>query len=183
MCACGTTHKAWKWLPNHFKPTSSAFTVLCSRHCCLVPELFHYPKRKPHSHQAVPPQLLATNHLSALCIHGFVSSDISYQWNHIIQHMVFCNHLLSLSIMYSRFIHVVTCIIPLNCWIIFHCVDIAEMATRSSVLAWRIPGTGEPGGLPSMGSHRVGHDWSDLAAAAAVWTQHICWSVLQLMDI
>ena len=42
-----------------------------------------------------------------------------------------------------------------------------EMATHSSILAWRIPGTGEPGGLPSMGSHRVGHDWSDLAAAAA----------------
>ena len=41
------------------------------------------------------------------------------------------------------------------------------MATHSSVLAWRIPGTGEPGGLPSMGSHRVQHDWSDLAAAAA----------------
>ena len=40
------------------------------------------------------------------------------------------------------------------------------MATRSSVLAWRIPGTGEPGGLPSMGSHRIGHDWSHLAAAA-----------------
>ena len=39
-----------------------------------------------------------------------------------------------------------------------------EMATHSSVLAWRIPGTGEPGGLPSMGSHRVGHDWRDLAA-------------------
>ena len=34
-----------------------------------------------------------------------------------------------------------------------------------TVLAWRIPGTGEPGGLPSLGSHRVGHDWSDLAAA------------------
>ena len=42
-----------------------------------------------------------------------------------------------------------------------------EMATHSSVLAWRIPGTVGPGGLPSMGSHRVGHDWSDLAAAAA----------------
>ena len=42
-----------------------------------------------------------------------------------------------------------------------------EMATHSSVLAWRIPGTGEPGGLPSMGSQRVRHDWSDLAAAAA----------------
>ena len=41
------------------------------------------------------------------------------------------------------------------------------MATHSSVLAWRIPGTGEPGGLPSMGSHRVGHDRSDLAVAAA----------------
>ena len=42
-----------------------------------------------------------------------------------------------------------------------------EMATHSGILAWRIPGTWEPGGLPSMGSHRVGHDWSDLAAAAA----------------
>ena len=44
------------------------------------------------------------------------------------------------------------------------------MATHSSVLAWRIPGIGEPGGLPSMGSHRVGHDGSDLAAAAATTT-------------
>ena len=41
------------------------------------------------------------------------------------------------------------------------------MATHSSVLAWRIPGTGEPGGLLSLGSHRVRQDWSDLAAAAA----------------
>ena len=46
------------------------------------------------------------------------------------------------------------------------------MATHSSVLAWRIPGTEEPGGLPSMGSHRVGHDWSDLAAAAAAAAQY-----------
>ena len=46
----------------------------------------------------------------------------------------------------------------------FHALE-KEMATHSSVLAWRIPGTGEPGGLPSMGSHRVGHDWSNLAAA------------------
>ena len=49
------------------------------------------------------------------------------------------------------------------------------MATHSSVLAWRIRGTGEPGGLPSMGSHRVGHDWSDLAAAAA-------WSYYHFLD-
>ena len=48
----------------------------------------------------------------------------------------------------------------------FHALE-KEMATHSNVLAWRIPGTGEPGGLPSLGSHRVGHDWSDLAAAAA----------------
>ena len=41
------------------------------------------------------------------------------------------------------------------------------MATHSSVLAWRIPGTAEPGGLMSVGLHRVGHFWSDLAAAAA----------------
>ena len=43
------------------------------------------------------------------------------------------------------------------------------MATHSSVLAWRIPGTGEPGGLSFLGSHRVGHDWSDLAAVACIW--------------
>ena len=47
----------------------------------------------------------------------------------------------------------------------FHALE-QEMATHSSVLAWRIPGMGQPGGLPSTGSHRVGHDWSDLAAAA-----------------
>ena len=47
----------------------------------------------------------------------------------------------------------------------FHALE-KEMVTHSSVLAWRIPGTGEPGGLPSIGSHRVGHDWSDLATAA-----------------
>ena len=48
----------------------------------------------------------------------------------------------------------------------FHALE-KEMATQSSVLAWKIPGTGKPVGLPSMGSYRVGHDWSDLAAAAA----------------
>ena len=48
----------------------------------------------------------------------------------------------------------------------FHALE-KEMATHCSVLAWRIPGTGEPGGLPSLGSHRVRHNWSDLAAAAA----------------
>ena len=48
----------------------------------------------------------------------------------------------------------------------FHALE-KEMATHSSVLALRIPGTGKPAGLLSMGSHRVGHDWSNLAAAAA----------------
>ena len=50
----------------------------------------------------------------------------------------------------------------------FHALE-KEMATHSSVLAWRIPWTGEPGGLRSMGSHRVEHYWSDLAAAAAAF--------------
>ena len=60
----------------------------------------------------------------------------------------------------------------------FHAME-KEMATHFSVLAWRIPGMGEPGGLPSMGSHRVGHDWSDLAVAAAQgdFSSLVCFSV------
>jgi len=58
----------------------------------------------------------------------------------------------------------------------FHALE-KEMATHSSVLSWRIPGMGEPGRLLSMGSHRVGHDWSDLAAAAAGWP----WETLLLL--
>ena len=54
----------------------------------------------------------------------------------------------------------------------FHALE-KEMATHSSVLAWRIPGTGEPGGLPSLGSHRVGYNWSDLAGAAATLWQSL----------
>ena len=53
----------------------------------------------------------------------------------------------------------------------FHALE-KEMATHSSVLAWRIPGTAEPGGLPSMGSHRVRHDWNNLAAAVAAKRMH-----------
>ena len=60
----------------------------------------------------------------------------------------------------------------------FHALE-KEMATHSSVLAWRIPGIGEPGGLPSMGSHRVGHDWSDLAAAAAAHASKVMLKILQ----
>ena len=54
----------------------------------------------------------------------------------------------------------------------FHALE-KEMATHSSVLAWRIPGTGEPGGLPSLGSHRVGHDWSDLPTYLPIHRLHI----------
>ena len=50
----------------------------------------------------------------------------------------------------------------------FHALE-KEMATHSSVLPWRIPGMGEPGGLPSMGSHRVRHDWSDLEDISCVF--------------
>ena len=49
----------------------------------------------------------------------------------------------------------------------FHVLE-KETATHSSVLAWKIPGMGAPRGLPSMGSYRVGHNWSDLAAAGTI---------------
>ena len=52
-------------------------------------------------------------------------------------------------------------------YVYFSSASNVKSSTHSSVLAWRIPGTEEPGGLPSMGSHRVGHNWRDLAAAAA----------------
>ena len=55
-----------------------------------------------------------------------------------------------------------------NCTYLLRSME-KETATHSSVLAWRILGTGEPGGLPSMGSHRVGHDWSDLAAVVTYY--------------
>ena len=56
-----------------------------------------------------------------------------------------------------------------------------EMATHSSVLAWRIPGTGEPGGLPSVESHRVGQDWRDWAAAAAAWAGHSARNAMKIL--
>ena len=51
------------------------------------------------------------------------------------------------------------------------------MATHSSIFAWRIPGMGEPGGLLSIGSHRVGHDWSELAAAVVVLSSIVAVSI------
>ena len=77
----------------------------------------------------------------------------------------------------------------------FHALE-KELATCSSVLAWRIPGMAEPGGLPSVGSHRVRHDWSDLAAALHFlrqlhtarcsmrqclffWPRQLCWAQCQ----
>ena len=57
---------------------------------------------------------------------------------------------------------------------IFYYIEVCSMATYSSTLAWRIPWTEEPGGLPSMGSHRVGHDWSNLAAVAAAYSFYAC---------
>ena len=65
----------------------------------------------------------------------------------------------------------------------FHALE-KEVVTHSSVLAWRIPGTGEPGGLLSMGSHRVGHDWSNLAAAYLPFTgNYIKWYITILYKI
>ena len=63
----------------------------------------------------------------------------------------------------------------------FHALE-KETATHSSVLAWRIPGTGEPGGLPSLGLHRVGHNWSDLAAAAAAYIYLLLFKFFSYLD-
>ena len=62
----------------------------------------------------------------------------------------------------------------------FHSLE-KEMATHSSVIAWRIPEMEEPGGLPSMGSHRVGHDCSDLAAVAGVYQEDCLTSAHQVI--
>ena len=62
----------------------------------------------------------------------------------------------------------------------FHALE-KEMATHSRVLAWRIPGTGEPGGLPSLGSHRVGHNCSDLAIVIAKSLQMVI-TAMKLKD-
>ena len=66
----------------------------------------------------------------------------------------------------------------------FHALE-KEMATHASVLAWRMPGMGEPGGLLSMGLHRAGHDWSNAAAAATkpklfflITLRHYSWAFL-----
>ena len=56
------------------------------------------------------------------------------------------------------------------------------MATHSSVLAWRVPGTGKPGGLPSLGLHRVGHDWSDLAVLLLIQQSAFCLECLYIMS-
>ena len=72
----------------------------------------------------------------------------------------------------------------------FHALE-KEIATYSSILAWRIPGTGEPDGLPSMGWHRVGHDWSDLAAVSIIvyiiciliFSLNMCWTYMCLYVI
>ena len=61
----------------------------------------------------------------------------------------------------------------------FHALE-KETATHSSVLPWRIPRTGEPGGLRSMGSHRIGHDWSDLAAAALTERIVLTWAFIKM---
>ena len=60
--------------------------------------------------------------------------------------------------------------------------DFKAMAPHSSVLAWRIPGMAEPGGLPSMGSHRVGHDWRDLVVVVVVKSLQMVTAAMKLKD-
>ena len=83
---------------------------------------------------------------------------------------VICTPSVIHSLITSLVVYRSSCLTLTGCWLLKG-KGCQEMATHSSVLAWRIPGTGEPGGLLSMGSHRVGHDWSNLAAAAAVFNK------------
>ena len=71
----------------------------------------------------------------------------------------------SFSAMFLGFIHIIA---YASTWLYFLLLSNIAMATHSCTLAWRIPWTEKPGRLQSMGSHRVGHDWSDWAAAAAI---------------
>ena len=75
-----------------------------------------------------------------------------------------------ISLMISNVEHLLISLLAVFCHLWRNVSSHSEkaVAPHSSTLAWKIPGTGEPGGLPSLGSHGVGHDWSDLAAAAAV---------------
>ena len=77
------------------------------------------------------------------CLYPMHSSELSTQQNRTLYH--------------DSFFFFLVCGRALGFTFHFHALE-KEMATHSSVLAWRIPGTEEPGGLPSMGSHRVGHD-------------------------
>ena len=91
-----------------------------------------------------------------------------------LQHLLFADFmmmwavvLICITVLINDDEHLFMCFLAI-CMSSFHFYALEkEMATHSSVLAWRVPGTGELGGLLSMGSDRVGHDWSDLAAAAA----------------
>ena len=85
-------------------------------------------------------------------------------------HSVQCNRYRDVNIpqVFIGYLYVQTRLSDFTFTFHFHSLE-KEMATHSSVLAWRIPGTAESGGLLSMGSRRVGHDWSDLEAAACSW--------------
>ena len=87
------------------------------------------------------------NHWSFYRLYSFTFSKMSYNWN--------VKPIVRYCVAFSDWF-----LLPYNMLL-----REREMATHSSILAWRVPGTEEPGGLPSMGLYRVGHDWSDLAAA------------------
>ena len=97
----------------------------------------------------------------------------------------FFSILYNLAVVYQKWPLLCSDVFPLyKCWQFFSWIGVGfcqdafmlhllrwsekEMATHSSILAWKIPGKGEPGGLPSMGLHRVRHDWNNLAALAAL---------------
>ena len=123
--------------------------------------------------------LLLTTHGHVISFHLFVSTSVSFTWLvKLIPKVFFC--LFCFWIGYHfLFLYLIVCSYCIQMqlisiiWIfILNSLLLTlekEMATHSNVVAWLIPGTGQPGELPSMGSHRVRHNWGDLAAAAGAW--------------
>ena len=151
---------------NHFKVYNSVafsiFTILYNHCLSLVSRHFHDPQRKPkpnssHCHLALSPA--SGSHHSALCLHDLLILGILCKWNQPIcgllslapftQHSVLEVHP-HYSVMSTAFLFKKSITIILE----------EGMATHSSILAWKIPWTEEPGQLQSMGSQRVWHHWA-----------------------
>ena len=165
--------------------------------CCLSTIYIHiYTYRLlhlliPNSRSiSLPPHFpLATSSLFSMSlilfhreIHSCHILDFTYKWCHMVLCFSDLLHLVWKSLVASMLLQMA--LFHSFLWLSSSPLPEKAMAPHSSVLAWRIPGTGEPGGLPSMGSHRVSHDWSDLAAVVhCIYVPHLHYLLITSRDI